>query len=436
MEVSGSTQASASVLDGYRQLVGGRAMDRLQGKARRLRGLKLLHINSTRHGGGVAEILSSLTPMMNEAGIAADWLVIDGNSDFFSFTKDIHNGLHGEPVPLNARARKLHRESANDSVKEESLGRYDVIAVHDPQPLPLIERRSHQIWIWCCHIDLSAPDPNVWNYLGPMVNRFDAVIFSLPEYAQPLSTMQRFIMPAISPFSQINRDMTRAESIEHLRRYGIPLDRPLVVQAGRFDKWKDPYGVIEACRIASQQAPSTLVLAGNPAADDPEGPMMYERLRACSDDRIIIIAADDPLLVNALQRRASVVLQKSIREGFGLTVSEAMWKRRAVIGGKAGGICHQIVHDHSGFLVINREEAAACIAALLQQPRLRVKLGRRAKARVRGRFLMTRLLEDWIDLVGELALRASRKERMHKTSRNVQSAKRTTFDGRICGSPK
>jgi trehalose synthase len=434
MEVSGATQAS--VLGSYRQLVGDRAMDRLLGKARRLRGLKLLHINSTRHGGGVAEILSSLTPMMNEAGITADWLVIDGSSEFFGFTKDIHNGLHGEQVALDPQAVKLHRESANDAVKRETLDRYDVIIVHDPQPLPLIEHRSKQIWIWCCHIDLSAPDPSVWNYLGPMVNSFDAAIFSLPEYAQPLSTMQRFIMPAISPFSQINRDMTRAESTEHLKRYGIPLDLPLVVQAGRFDKWKDPYGVIEAYRIASQQARSTLVLAGNPAADDPEGPAMYERLRACSEDRIIIIAADDPLLVNALQRRARVVLQKSIREGFGLTVSEAMWKKRAVIGGKAGGICHQIIHDHCGFLAGNREEAAACITALLQQPSLRGKLGRRAKARVRARFLMTRLLEDWIDLIGELALQASRQECRHKPAHNAQIAKGTTFGSRICGSPK
>ena len=361
-------------------------------------------MNSTRQGGGVAEILSSLTPLMNDVGITTEWLVIDGSPAFFAFTKDIHNGLHGEPLELTHESMTLHREVAQANGTQCRLSDYDVIIVHDPQPLPLVELRQQQRWIWCCHVDLSAPHPDVWGYLAPSVDRYDAAVFSLPEYAQPLTVPQRFIMPAIDPFSLINQEISRSESRQHLERYGIPTDLPLVVQAGRFDKWKDPQGVIDAFCMASQESATTLVLAGNTAADDPEGPAMYENICSSSGERIIIIAADDPLLVNALQRRAAVVLQKSLREGFGLTVSEAMWKGRAVIGGEVGGIRHQIINGQSGFLVSNVEEAARHITMLLKDPRMRRNLGRRARERVRRHFLMTRLLEDWLDLIAGLTL--------------------------------
>ena len=393
-----------SLLERYQPLIGVRATDRLLKKARRLSGLKILHVNSTRQGGGVAEILSSLTPLMNDVGITTEWLVIDGSPEFFAFTKDIHNGLHGEPIGLTTESMSLHRDVAHANGTQSRLSDYDVIIVHDPQPLPLVELRERQRWIWCCHIDLSAPDPGIWSYLGPTVDRYDAVVFSLPEYAQPLSVPQRFIMPAIDPFSLINQEISRAESSQHLERYGIPRDLPLVVQAGRFDKWKDPQGVIDAFCIASQHVPATLVLAGNTAADDPEGPAMYESICASSGERVFVIAADDPPLVNALQRRAAVVLQKSLREGFGLTVSEAMWKGRAVIGGDVGGIRHQIVHGQSGFLVGDVEQAADHISMLLGDAGMRRNIGRRARERVRRHFLMSRLLEDWLDLITALIL--------------------------------
>jgi trehalose synthase len=394
-----------SLLERYQQLIGIRATARLLKKARRLAGLKVLHVNSTRQGGGVAEILSSLTPLMNQVGIETDWLVIDGSTEFFAFTKDLHNGLHGEPIELAAADMLLHRDVACGNGTQGQLDGHDVVIVHDPQPLPLVQLRKHrQAWIWCCHIDLSAPFASAWNYLGPMVELYDTAVFSLPEYAQPLNVPQRFIMPAIDPFSLINKELTRTETTQHLRRYSIPRDLPLVVQAGRFDKWKDPQGVIDAFCAATQRVPATLVLAGNTAADDPEGPAMYERICSWSGERIIVIAADDPLLVNALQRRAAVVLQKSLREGFGLTVSEAMWKGRAVIGGNVGGIRHQIQHGQSGFLVSDVDQAAATIAALLVEPDVRHNAGRRARERVRRHFLLTRLLEDWIDLISGLAL--------------------------------
>jgi trehalose synthase len=386
------------LLERYQQLIGIRATERLLRKARRLQGRKVLHINSTRQGGGVAEILSSLTPLMNEIGIETEWLVIEGTPEFFSFTKDVHNALHGEAVELTQAGMRLHAEVARANAAQARLDDYDVVIVHDPQPLRLVDLRKQQSWIWCCHVDLSAPFPDAWNYLAPMIERYDAAVLSLPEYAQPLDVPQRYIMPAIDPFSFINQEISRAESSQHLQRYGIPRDLPLVVQAGRFDKWKDPQGVIDAFCMATEAVPATLVLAGNTAADDPEGPAMYDAICASSGERIIIIAADDPLLVNALQRRAAVVLQKSLREGFGLTVSEAMWKGRAVLGGDVGGIRHQIVHGQSGFLVSDVKDAAAHITTLLLDPALRRNMGRRAKERVRRHFLLTRLLEEWLDL--------------------------------------
>jgi trehalose synthase len=408
MEVFAAARDAAqpALLERYQPLIGVRATERLLKKARQLRGLKVLHVNSTRQGGGVAEILSSLTPLMNDIGIDAEWLVIEGSPEFFAVTKDIHNGLQGEPVGLSALGKTLHRDIAHANGGQAALEDYDVVLVHDPQPVALVELRQQQRWAWWCHIDLSAPDPEVWSYLAPTVERYDAVVFSLPEYAQPLSVRQGFIMPAIDPFSLINQEISRAESARHLERYGIPRDLPLVVQAGRFDKWKDPQGVIDAFCVASKRNPATLVLAGNTAADDPEGPAMYEEICGLAGERVLVIAADDPLLVNALQRRAAVVLQKSLREGFGLTVSEAMWKGRAVIGGNVGGIRHQIIDGYCGLLADNVEQAAAQIAMLLNDQRMRRNIGRRARERVRRHFLMTRLLEQWLDLIAALTARS------------------------------
>jgi trehalose synthase len=402
---------SPSLLERYQPLIGARATERLLKKAGRLKGLKVLHVNSTRQGGGVAEILSSVTPLMTSIGLEAQWLVIDGSPEFFALTKDIHNGLQGDPIQISREGMHLHRNTAHANAAAAALEGYDIIFVHDPQPLPLVELRQGQRWIWCCHIDLSAPNPDVWSYLATNVERYDAAIFSLSEYAQPLNVPQRFIMPAIDPFSLINQEITRADIAQRLERYQIPRDLPLVVQAGRFDKWKDPTGVIEAFAIASQQRRARLVLVGNTAADDPEGPAMYESIRAFSSDRVLIIAADDPLLVNALQRRATVVLQKSLREGFGLTVSEAMWKRRAVLGGNVGGIRHQIVEGNCGFLVDSVQQTADRIGLLLDDQRLRRSMGRRAVERVRRHFLLTRLLEEWLDLFAALtARRRTRQE--------------------------
>lgn len=279
---------------------------------------------------------------------------------------------------------------------------HHAIIVHDPQPLPLIRHFQNRraAWIWQCHIDLSEPHPLAWDYVRQFVERYSAVAFSLPDYAQDLRIPQRFISPAINLFSIKNRELSEKQILACLDYYRIPTDRPLVVQISRFDRWKDPAGVIEAVRLARQKVDCTLVLLGNTAIDDPEAEIILETIHSSADERIIVVSVEDPLLVNALQGQAAVVLQKSIREGFGLTVTEAMWKGAAVIGGNVAGIRRQIRDGENGFLVETAEQTAERIVQLLQAPILRQKIGTAARESVRENFLLSRLAEDWIDLLG------------------------------------
>lgn len=387
-----------SVAD-YEPLIGAEAADRLLRKAERLRDFHVVNVNSTYYGGGVAELLSSLTLLMNASGIRTGWRVIEGRPDFFSITKKMHNALQGAEINLSEQKKRIYEEVVYENAVRMHLD-HDVVIVHDPQPLPLVRHyRRKAPWIWRCHVDLSEPNAELWRYLAPMVENYDAVVVSLPEYAQKLTTPQRFIMPAINPFSTTNKELSEGEIDERLSRYGIPTDLPLVVQVSRFDRWKDPEGVIRAFRIARKQADCTLVLVGNVATDDPEGQEVFESLHDCEEERIRILSVQDTALVNALQRRAAVVLQKSIREGFGLTVAEAMWKGTPVIGGRVGGIRHQIEDGVDGFLVETVEQAAERIVQLVKDPDLHRRMGEKARATVGGRFLMTRLMEDWLDLI-------------------------------------
>jgi trehalose synthase len=253
-------------------------------------------------------------------------------------------------------------------------------------------------WIWRCHIDLSSPHQELWNYLVPFIEKYDAVILSSQDYAQKLETPQVFFMPAIDPLSITNRELTQQEIDERLNHYNIPTDLPLVVQISRFDRWKDPQGVIQAFKLARKEVNCTLVLLGNVATDDPEGEEVYKSLLDSREERIIILSRQDGALVNALQRRAAVVLQKSLREGFGLTVAEAMWKRTPVIGGNVGGIRYQIKDGVNGFLVSSIEEAAERIVQLVEDKELREQMGQKAKETVRQQFLLTRYLEQYVDL--------------------------------------
>jgi trehalose synthase len=392
-------------VEDYEPLIGSESVERLLKKVEALRDIHVVNVNSTYYGGGVAELLSSLTLLMNASGIKTGWRVIEGRPDFFSVTKKMHNALQGGDINLTDLKVQIYEEVVFENAARLHLD-HDVVIVHDPQPLPLIQHfRKKAPWVWRCHVDLSKPHQDVWEYIAPLVEQYDAVVMSLPEYAQKLGTPQRFIMPAINPFSTTNKELSEAEIADRFARYDIPTDLPLVVQISRFDKWKDPQGVVDAFRIARKQVDCTLVLVGNVATDDPEGQEVFASICRCAEGRIRILSVQDSALVNALQRRAAVVLQKSIREGFGLTVTEAMWKGAAVIGGNVGGIKHQIEDGVNGYLVDNVEDTAARIVALVKDPALRERLGRKARASVRSRFLMPRLMEDWLDLIGSFEAR-------------------------------
>jgi trehalose synthase len=387
-------------LEDYAGLVGEETVDRILDKTRQLSDLHITHINSTYYGGGVAQLLGSMTLLMNLAGINTEWRVIQGRPDFFSITKKMHNALQGGEINLTEMKMQIHEEVAYENALRNHLD-HDIVIVHDPQPLPMINcYRKKAPWVWRCHVDLSNPNPELWEYLRPFIEKYDAVVVSLPEYAQKLTTPQRFIMPAIDPFSTTNKELSDSEINDRLHSHDIPTDLPLVVQVSRFDKWKDPQGVIQAFQIARKEVDCTLVLVGNVATDDPEGQEVFESVSDSSEERIRILSVQDSALVNALQRRAAVVLQKSIREGFGLTVTEAMWKGTPVIGGNVGGIRHQIRDGENGFLVDSPEEAAGRIVQLLQDKDLRERIGKQARETVRHNFLITRLMEDWLDLIG------------------------------------
>lgn len=386
-------------IDDFEPMIGAEAVDRIAAKADRLRGHHVVNVSSTYYGGGVAEILTSLTLLMNACGIRTGWRVIQGRPDFFSVTKTMHNALQGGDIELTERERRIFEEVCYENAVRMHLD-HDVVIVHDPQPLPIVQYFRKKVpWVWRCHVDLSHPHEGLWDYLAGFIERYDAVVLSLPEYAQKLTTPQRFIMPAINPFSSTNAPLTDGEIDERLAHYGIPTDLPLVVQVSRFDKWKDPRGVIDAFLEARKQIDATLVLVGNVATDDPEGQEVYESLEECRSERVLILSVQDSVLVNALQRRAAVILQKSLREGFGLTVTEAMWKGTPVIGGRVGGILHQIRDGVDGFLVDTVEQAAERIVRLLQDRGLREKMGEEARQSVNKRFLMSRLMEDWLDLI-------------------------------------
>jgi trehalose synthase len=388
-------------IEDYEALIGRENVERIREKARKFKGLRVANFNSTYYGGGVAEMLSSLTLLMNSVGLRTEWRVIQGTADFFSITKKMHNALQGGKIDLSSIKKEIFEQVIYENSVRNSLG-HDFVIVHDPQPLPLIEHYEKKCpWIWRCHLDLSRPDAGMWKYLRRWIDTYDAVIVSCPEYRQEMKPPQRIFMPAIDPFTIKNRHLSDKEIDERLAHYEIPTDLPLVVQISRFDPWKDPKGVVEAFKLASKEVDARLVLLGNFATDDPEGEEIFNSLCACRDERsLILTSGDDTALVNALQTRAAVVLQKSLREGFGLTVAEAMWKGRAVIGGNVGGIRYQIEDGIDGFLVSSSEDAAERIVRLLKDEKLREEMGRKARETVRDKFLITRYVEEYLDLFG------------------------------------
>jgi trehalose synthase len=387
-------------IEDFEPYAGAETVERIIRKAKPLRDTHVVHVNSTYYGGGVAEVLSAKTLLMNSLGIRTGWRVIQGSPDFFSVTKKMHNALQGDAIGLTERKLRIYEDVIYENVVRNHLN-HDIVVVHDPQPLAMIRHyRKYGPWIWRCHLDLTRPNREVMRYLRPYIERYDAVILTLEEYQQKFRTPQIFFFPTINPFSIANRELSEEEISERLDHYKIPDDLPLVVQVSRFDHWKDPVGVIEAFRIARKEADCTLVLLGNVATDDPEGEKVYQSLMDSREERIIILSVQDSALVNALQRRAAVVLQKSLREGFGLTVAEAMWKGTPVIGGNVGGIRYQIEDGKNGFLVSSVQEAAARIVRLIKDRKLNRTMGERAKETVRRKFLLTSSVERYLDLFG------------------------------------
>lgn len=395
------------LLEPYAAVAGRSVVEQLQALARPLRGLKVVHVNSTRSGGGVAEILAWMVPFLQELGLEASWEVIHGDSAFYACTKSFHNGLQGDETRLDESLLRAYEQTnaENAARLRETLREADLVIIHDPQPAPLLgllpDRRG--VWVWRCHIDASRPQRAVWKYLRGFLAGYDASIFSLPDFTQRLPHRQFLIPPSIDPLSEKNRELEPRE-IEDVRlRFNLDPERPLVTQVSRFDRFKDPVGVVRAYRLAKRSVPALqLVLAGGDATDDPEGATVYREVQAAAagdpDIRLLLLPADAHATINALQRISDIVLQKSTREGFGLTVSEALWKSRPVIGGNTGGIRLQVVDYRTGFLVDTPEGAAERIRYLLSRPKAREDMGRRARAFVRENFLLTRHLAEYLSL--------------------------------------
>jgi trehalose synthase len=385
-------------IEDYEPLIGKQAVERIKDKASLLQDMHIANVNSTYYGGGVSVLLSSLTILLNALGIKTGWRVIQGSPDFFNITKRMHNALQGGKINLTDRKKRIYQDVLLQNVMRNHID-HDVVIIHDPQPLLMINHyRKRGPWIWRCHIDISEPHKALWDYFRPHVEKYDAVIVSSDGYKQDLKTPQITFMPAIDPFSILNQDLTESEIAERLEYYDIPTDLPLVVQISRFDKWKDPQGVIDAFKKARKKVDATLVLLGNVATDDPEGIEVYKSLLDQREERILILSQEDTALVNALQCRAAVVLQKSIREGFGLTVSEAMWKGTPVIGGDVGGIRFQIEDGRNGFLVSSVDQAAERIVQVLSDKKLRQQMSKEAHETVKDKFLLSRYLEQYLDL--------------------------------------
>jgi trehalose synthase len=369
--------------------------------AQKLNGKTFLHVNSTRAGGGVAEILQRMVPIMEDVGIGVRWEVIEGDERFFDITKKIHNALQGNPETITADMWQYHFEVNRRNAERLDLGA-DAVLIHDPQPAPLIEFRNRGIWIWRCHIDLSGPVREVFAYLKRYCERYDAAIFSVAKFARAMSLEEFIISPSIDPLSDKNRELSEQEINETMERLKLPLGRPMILQVSRYDRFKDPIGVIKAYRIVKKYNDCILVLAGSPATDDPEGEAVLKEVREmAADDPDIYILLLPPFSdrdINALQRVSNVVMQKSVREGFGLTVSEAMWKGKAVIGGATGGIPLQITHGVNGFLVSSVEGAAFRARQLLNNPDMAKKMGEMAREYVRNNFLITRQIRDYLGI--------------------------------------
>lgn len=412
-----------SMLERYEAVVGDAAIRSLRSLADHFRGARVIHVNSTRVGGGVAEILEWMIPLSRELGVDVEWQVIQGDESFFSVTKAIHNGLQGERLDFTDRMAELHLETNEREADRLApvLQDADFVFIHDPQPAAIRRFigtvKGH--WIWRCHIDVSLPNRNVWRFLRPLIHQYEASIYSLAAFANPMPHPQFIITPSIDPLSEKNCDLPDSEVSAIRNQFGLDPDMPLILQVSRFDAFKDPVGVIRAYRIVKQHTPVQLVLAGGTADDDPEGARILNQVQeeagSDPDIHVLVLAPTSHRTINALQRSADIVLQKSLREGFGLTVTEAMWKGKPVIGGNTGGIRKQVYNHRTGFLVNSVEGAAQRVLYLLAHPEQKKRMGHWAQEVVRENFLLTRHLREYLTLM--LGLKQGISDRIELASR-------------------
>ncbi len=398
-------------LEEYAKVCGAESIDQLHQLANPLKDLKIVHVNSTASGGGVAEILNKFVPMMQGLGIDAKWFVLEGSPDFFDCTKAMHNAIQGSEIVLTSTQLKVYEDvnMQNGERLKDVLECADIVFIHDPQPLPLIQHFPNKKgkWIWRCHIDASNPFGNLWDYLKKFVEQYDATIFSLAEFTHPLSVPIFIIAPSIDPLAEKNIELAENEIDKVYELFGLDRARPIILQVSRFDRFKDPVGVIKAYRLVKKiNTDVQLVLAGSGAADDPEGMTIFKEVETVAENdpdiHILLLPNDAHRIINALQRASNIVLQKSIREGFGLTVAEALWKRKPVIGGSTGGIRLQVINGETGFVVQTPEGAAYRIRYLLEHPEEGFQMGANGREYVRDKFLITRQLAEYLTLIYSL----------------------------------
>lgn len=390
------------MLDDYADIVGAERIAVIRRMAARLKGMRLVLVNSTRTGGGVAEMLVRHVPLFNQLGIETRWEVMEGNPEFFDMTKSMHNALQGAREELTESRKRAFLEVNEQNAKRLDLDA-DIVLIHDPQPAALIDFVPKTCpWVWRCHIDASRPNRNYWLFLRKFVARYDASVFSMASFSKNLDHPQYLIHPSIDPLAEKNRLLTQAEEDEVLARFGLDRSRPIIVQVSRFDRFKDPVGVIRAFRMVKRRDDCILVLAGGAADDDPEGAQVLQEVTEAADGdpdiHILNLPPDSNTEINALQRVATVVVQKSVKEGFGLTVSEGLWKGRPVIGGAVGGITQQIYNHQTGFLVHSPEGLAYRLRYLLNRPHLAEMMGTQGRELVRAHFLLPRHILNWLTL--------------------------------------
>ncbi len=390
-------------IEDYIPIVGQSVIDDLRLISEKLKGKVVQHVNSTAVGGGVAEILNRMVPLLRELGVNTRWDVVKGGEQFFEVTKKFHNALHGKNEEISKRDFDIFMQTSQKNIDEMNIYG-DIVFIHDPQPIALIKKKNNNKWIWRCHVDISNPHKEVWQFLKNFITEYHAAVFSAPAFSHKLPIRQFLIPPSIDPLSDKNKELPRKTIDTVLRKYNIGKKKPVIMQISRFDRLKDPVGVIEAYKLVKKYFDCQLVLAGGTANDDPEGAEVFaevqEKAKGDKDIHILAFSSSysqkNDIEINALQRAATVIVQKSLREGFGLTVSEALWKAKPVVASHVGGIPLQVRHKYSGLLCYSVEGAAFALKQLLSSPEYAKKLGENGRGHIKNNFLITRHIKDYM----------------------------------------